>query len=104
MAQLGSTIPCNKVLNDIDYIRKDLQLEKAPKGSPLKLKLLPKYKPIQIKKPFTNSYRLLPNTVSNNPYTIFGLFFTNTTLQLLVDYINKYAFLYPRLKTPYSRP
>ena len=29
---------------------------------------------------------------------IFSLFFTEATLQTLVQYINKYAFLYPRPK------
>ena len=73
-------MPRNKVSNNIDHIRKDLQPEKTPKGLPPRLRPLPKYKPIQITKPFTNGHRLLPNTTPNNPYTIFSLFFTEATL------------------------
>ena len=102
-AQLGIAMPRNKVSNDIDHIRKDPQPEKAPKEPPPKLKPLPKYKPIQIKKPFTHGHRLLPDTIPNNPYTIFSLFLTKSILATLIQYINKYAFLYSRLKTPYSR-
>ena len=77
-------MPRNKVSNDIDYVRKDLQLEKAPKGKPLKLKPLPKYKPIQIKRPFTYGYGLLPDTTPRDPYAIFSLFFTELILERLV--------------------
>ena len=77
-------MPRNKVSNDIDYIRKDLQPEKAPKEPPPKLKLLPQYKPIQIKKLFTYSYRLLSNTIPNDPYTIFSLFLTKSILVILI--------------------
>ena len=96
-------MPRNKVLNDIDYVLKDLQLEKAPKEPPLKLKLLPKYKLLQITKLFTYGYGLLPNTTPNDPYTIFSLFFTESILEILVRHINKYTFLYSGPKKPYSR-
>ena len=95
-------MPRNKVSNDIDHVRKDPQPEKAPKQPPPKPKLLPKYKPLQITKLFTYSYRLLPNTTPNNPYTIFSLFFTKSILETLVRYINKYTFLYSGPKKPYS--
>ena len=61
---------------------------------------MPKYSPIQITRPFTHSHRLLPDTIPyNNPYAIFSLFFTEATLELLVQHINEYAFLYPRPKS-----
>ena len=96
-------MPRNKVLNDIDHVRKDPQPEKAPKEPPPQPKPLPKYKPIQIKRLFTYGYSLLPNTTSNSPYTIFSLFFTELILETLVQYINKYTFSFPRPKTPHSR-
>ena len=96
-------MPRNKVSNDIDHVRKDPQLEKAPKASPPKPKPLPKYKPMQIKKLFTHGHSLLPNTTSNNPYTIFSLFFTKAILERLVQHTNEYAFLFPGPKTPHSR-
>ena len=97
-------MPRNKVSNDIDHVRKDPQPEKAPKEPPPKPKLLPKYKPMQIKKPFTHGYGLLPDTTPDDPYTIFSLFFTESILETLVRYTNEYAFLYySGPKTPYSR-
>ena len=41
-----NNMPRNKVSNNIDYIRKDPQPEKALKEPPLKPKLLSKYKPL----------------------------------------------------------
>ena len=96
-------MPRNKVSNDIDYVRKDPQPEKAPKEPPPKPKPLPKYKPIQIKKLFTHGYGLLPNTTPNDPYTIFSLFFTESILETLIRYTNEYAFLYSGPKIPHSR-
>ena len=103
LAQLGIAMPRNKVSNDIDHVRKDPQPENAPKESPPKPKPLPKYKPIQIKKPFTHGHALLPDTTSNNPYAIFSLFFTESILERLVQHTNEYAFLFPRPKIPHSR-
>ena len=103
LTQLGRTMPRNKVSNDIDHVRKDPQPEKAPKEPPPKPKPLPKYKPIQIKKPFTHGHGLLPDTVPNDPYTIFSLFFTESILATLVQHTNEYAFLYSGSKTPHSR-
>ncbi len=96
-------MPRNKVSNDIDHVPKDLQPEKAPKEPPQKPKPLPKYKPLQIKRPFTHGHGLLPNTIPNDPYTIFSLFFTESDLQLLVQHTNEYAFLFPAQKTLHSR-
>ena len=97
-------MPRNKVSNDIDHVRKDPQPEKAPKGSPPKPKPLPKYKPIQIKKPFTRGHGLLPDTTPNDPYAIFSLFLTESILETLVQHTNKYAFLFPGPKNSHSRP
>ena len=103
-AQLGIAMPRNKVSNDIDHVRKDPQPEKAPKGSPPKPEPLPKYKPMNIKRPFTHGYGSLPRTTPyNDPYAIFSLFFTESTLELLVQYTNKYAFLYPGPKSDNAR-
>ena len=89
--------------NDIDYIPKDPQPEKAPKEPPPKPKPLPKFKPLQIKRPFTHGHGLLPDTIPSNPYTIFSLFFTEPTLESLIQYTNEYAFLYPGPKSGSAR-
>lgn len=96
-------MPRNKVSNDIDHVRKDPQPEKAPKGSPPKPKPLPKYKPMQITKPFTHGHGLLSDTTPHDPYAIFSLLFTESILERLVQHTNEYAFLFPGPMTPHSR-
>ena len=97
-------MPRNKISNNLDHVRQDLKPLKTPKGHPLKLWLLPKYKPIKITKPFSYGHGQLPNTItSNDPYTIFTLFFSHKTLQTLVQHTNKYTFLFPGPETAYSR-
>ena len=58
---------------------------------------------MQIKRPFTHGYRLLPNTTPRNPYAIFSLFFTESILERLIQHTNEYAFLYLGPITPHSR-
>ena len=98
-------MPRNKVSNDIDHVRKDPQPEKAPKGLPPQPQPLPQYKPLQITMPLTYGHGLLSDTIAfDDPYTIFSLFFINATLELLVQHINKYAFLYYRSKSGSACP
>ena len=89
-------MPRNKVSNDIDHVPKDPQPEKAPKEPPPKPWPLPKFKPLPITRPFTHGHGLLPDTIPyDDPYAIFSLFFTESTLQTLVQHTNEYTFLYP---------
>ncbi len=79
-------------------------LRKYQKNPPPKPWPLLKYTPVKIIKPFTDGQGQLPNTIaSDDPYAIFGLFFDEETLKILVQHTNEYAFLYPASETPDSR-
>ena len=89
-------MPRNKVSNDLDHVRQDPKPKTAPKGPPPKPKRLPKYTPVKIRQPYTNDQGNLSTTIApNNPYAIFSLFFNESTLKVLVQHTNEYAFLYP---------
>ncbi len=98
-------MPRSKVSNDLDHVRKDPKPTKVPKEPPPKPWPLPKYTPVKITKPFTDGQGQLPNTIApDDPYAIFGLFFSDDSLKILVQHTNEYAFLYPGSKTPDARP
>lgn len=103
-SQIIIIMPRNKIFNDLDHVRKDIEALKTPKGRPPDPWLLPTYVPLKINNPRTYSQGYLPNTVTpNNPYTIFSLFFNNKVIEILVRYTNKYTFLNPKLNTSQSR-
>ena len=102
--QKHTTMPRNKVSNDLDHVRKDPKPTKVPKEPPPKPWKLPKFTPVKIKKPFTDGEGQLPSTVaSDDPYAIFNLFFNEETLKVLVQHTNEYAFLYPGPEKPDAR-
>ena len=72
---------------------------KAPKGAPPRPWPLPKYAPVKITKPFTHGHGYLPGSITNDPYTIFSLFFHEEALKILVQNTNEYAFLNPGSET-----
>ena len=97
-------MPRNKVSDDLDHVRKNPKVTKAPKGPPLKRWPLSKYTSLKIKKPWCNGQSQLSNHVaSNDSYAIFCLFFDENTLKTLVQNTNKYAFLNPGPKKPETR-
>ena len=105
---LSTSMPRNKVSNDLDHVKKDPKPSKTPKGPPPSPWPLPKYTPVDIKKPWTNGISQLPDIIApDNPYTIFNLFFNDQVIEILVRHINLYTFLDISLKNtkkPGSRP
>ena len=97
-------MPRNKVSNDLNHVKQDPKPTTAPKEAPPKPKRLPKYTPVKIKQPYTNNQGNLPNIVTlNDPYAIFSLFFDESTLKILVQHTNEYAFLNPGPEKPDTR-
>ena len=97
-------MPRNKVSNDLDHVKQDPKPTTAPKGVPSKPKRLPKYTPVKIKQPYINGQGNLSNIVApNDPYAIFSLFFDESTLKILVQHINEYAFLNSGPEKPDAR-
>ena len=89
-------MPRNKISNDLDHVKKDPKPSNTPKGRPPDPWPLPKYVPLKITRRRTHGQGHLPNTIApDDPYGIFSLFFSNETIQTLVDHTNEYAVLYP---------
>ena len=93
-------MPRNKISNNLDHVRKDLKPSLTLKERPLDPWPLPTYIPVNIINPRTHDQGCLLNIIaSDDLYTIFNLFFTDETIQILVNHINKYGFHYFRPKT-----
>ena len=99
-----STMPRNKVSNDLDHVKQDSKPKQASKGRPSTPEPLPKYTPVKIIKPWTHDSGQLPAIIaSNDPYAIFNLLLDEATLKGLIQNINEYAFLYPGPEKPNTR-
>ena len=94
--QKVNAMPRNKISNDLDHVKKDPKPLNTPKGRPPDPWPLPKYVPLKITRRRTHGQGHLPNTIApDDPYEIFNLFFSDETVQTLIEHTNEYALLYP---------
>ena len=92
-------MPSNRTSKDIDLVQptqyKVLPTWVAKKPPPEPWEL-PNFKPLHIDDFDNHSTPNLPPTLDwNDPFAIFSQFFTSEIINKLVEWINKYAKLYP---------
>ena len=84
-------MPRNRVLINTNYVISDPRPLNPIKKLPLKPWPKLPYTPLLIKKPYSIGVGQLPSHInSSSLYNIFSLYFNESYLQILVDYINKY--------------
>ena len=97
-------MPRNRVSDDLDHVQKDPKPVQVLKGRPPDPWPLPSCTPREINNALTHGQGYLPNTMnSDDPYSIFSLFFSEETLQVLVQHTNEYAFLHRDPAHPHVR-
>ena len=98
-------MPRYRESDDLDQVPIDPSADKPSKELPPAQWPVPEFNPREINNPLTYGQgNLLSNVKPDDPYTIFSLFFNKQTLQILVTNTNKYAEIYPALRTPHARP
>ena len=98
-----TSMPRNRISNDLDHVKKDPKPVKPPKEPPPEPWSLPTYIPVRINA-LTNGHGHIPDTINqDDPYAIFSLFFNEETLQALVQHTNEYAFIFPGPGNPMAR-
>ena len=94
-----TTMPSNCARINIDLVQKtqyNVPLNKTAKTAPPKLQPLPKFEPLHINNQDHYGLLNLPLNVDiHNPFGLFSLFFMDEIVNKLIEWINRYAELYP---------
>ena len=97
-------MPHKRVSDDIDHVPIDPRPSKIPKKKPPLPGPPPEHVPILINNPLVHGHSQIPEHIEpDDAYSIFCLFFDESTLSIIRDHTNQYAELDPPANKPFTR-